>query len=94
MKDKPVTLRRMLNIAQRMIEDGEVFYASISPRMTEREYDALHKFGFRIQSEWPHPPEVRYYYAMRNTDIRGVNSDEKNRKLLFELRKTISDHRL
>lgn len=84
---KPTSLKRMLNIAQRMIEGHEVFYASsASPRMSFAEWKALDDFGFCIQEEWPHPPESRMYYAMCEN-----GKDEINKKKLFELRRMINN---
>lgn len=56
--------KRLLNIAKRMLIDGEVFYSTVSPKMNMKEYNALCTLGFRVQSEWPHPPESRLYYMM------------------------------
>jgi hypothetical protein len=47
-----------------MVERGEVFYSSYSPRITFGEYEELLALGFKVQCEWPHPPESKMYYQM------------------------------
>jgi len=64
MTRKEPSNRRLLNIAKRMLINGEVFYSTTSPKMTNLEYDKLCQLGFHAQSEWPHPPESRLYYMM------------------------------
>jgi hypothetical protein len=69
--------KRLHNIIKRMIY-GDVFYASISPRMTKKEYYELEKMGFRIQCEWLHN-ECLAYYSMDN---------KSNKELLIKLQQT------
>lgn len=73
MKNKEPTNKRLLNIAKRMLVDGEVFYSTFSPKMSNKEYNALCALGFHVQSEWPHPPESRLYYMMEPFKDQNIN---------------------
>ena len=71
------TKRRLLNIAKKMLLDGCIFYCTTRPRMTMKEYEELWGLGFRIQSEWPHPPESRNFYMMENFKKQNIDLYQK-----------------
>jgi hypothetical protein len=67
-----------MNIARRMLFNGEYFYSTHSPKMTVKEFDELSRLGFRIQSEWPHPPESRMYYMMNGFEDYNIKIYNEN----------------
>lgn len=79
---KETSQKRLLNIARRMLFDHEMFFTQDSPRMSMTEYDALRSLGFAVQSEWPHPPECRFFYMMYHARNENL---ELYRKLKVEL---------
>lgn len=66
------TKKRLLKIAHQMLfENNNVFYLSIAPRMSMREYQELCNMGFWVQSEYPlHEP--RMFYMMSEKEEHNL----------------------